>query len=250
MDTNILFASVISPMLTATTENADTQTGIVGIIVQFTVNAIETLGGIGIALLIALENIFPPIPSEVILPLAGFTAAKGTSFGLIAAILWATLGSIIGALALYAIARLFGRKRTRWFLGKLPLMDLSDIDKTEAFFEKHERGAVLFGRMLPIFRSLISLPAGVVKMQLSKFIFFTAIGSAIWNTALIYAGYLLGENWHEVEIYLNAFSKIVLIVIVIAAFGWICYKLYRRKKISNKIPNNISDTQQKNNSQE
>lgn len=224
--------STSTPIFNAASEAAG-NSSIFGSIADFAVSMMETLGGIGIALLISLENIFPPIPSEVILPLAGFTASQGASFGLVAAVIWATLGSVVGALALYGIAWLFGRDRTRWFLSKLPLMDINDIDRTEAFFERHERSAVFFGRMVPIFRSLISLPAGVVKMNLTKFILFTTAGSLIWNTALIYAGYVLGENWTQVEVYLGVFSKIVAIAIVLAALAWVCVKLWNRRKKKN-----------------
>ncbi|XCB31025.1 DedA family protein [Arcanobacterium hippocoleae] len=131
---------------------------------------------------------------------------------------------------MYSIARLFGRERTRWFLAKLPFMETSDIDKTEAFFEKHERAAVFFGRLLPIFRSLISLPAGVIKMNLPLFIAFTALGSAVWNTALIYAGYILGENWGEVEVYISLISKIIIGAAVLAVLVWAAHKFWLRKK--------------------
>lgn len=231
---NLFFFASTAPIFCATSDSAN-NSGVFGSIADFAVSMMETLGGIGIALLIALESIFPPIPSEVILPLAGFTASRGMSFGLVSAIIWATAGSLVGALALYGIARLFGRERTRWFLSKLPLMDTSDIDKTEAFFEKHERSAVFFGRMVPIFRSLISLPAGVVKMDLGKFVLFTTIGSLIWNIALIYAGYVLGENWTQVEVYLSTFSKLVAIAIVLVAIILFCYKLWKRQKTKNSL---------------
>ncbi|WP_353065784.1 DedA family protein [Arcanobacterium hippocoleae] len=141
----IPLTTALSPILATASATNSNDGGIFGKIAELAVTIIESLGGIGIAILIALENIFPPIPSEAILPLAGFTASKGTSFSLFEAIAWATAGSLIGAFALYGIARLFGRKRTRWFLGKLPFMETSDIDKTEAFFEKHERSAVFLG---------------------------------------------------------------------------------------------------------
>ncbi|TBW21125.1 DedA family protein [Arcanobacterium bovis] len=215
----------VNPILAQSSTSTQDLSGVAA----WTVSIMESLGGIGIALLIAAENLFPPIPSEVILPLAGFTASQGTQFGIVAAIIWATLGSVVGAVLLYGAARWIGRERTRAIMAKLPLFDTSDIDKTEAFFNKHNRSTVFFGRMLPIFRSLISLPAGVVKMNMPLFLLFTTVGSAIWNTALIYAGYALGENWSLVEDYIGILTKIVAAIVVLAIVVWIVLKIRRNK---------------------
>lgn len=220
------FTPLATAVAAATTSDASTLSGIAG----WAVDVMEKLGGVGIALLIAIENLFPPLPSEVILPLAGFTASQGTKFTLVGAILWATVGSLFGAIALYAIARVFGRERTRAFMAKIPLFKTSDIDKTEAFFDAHNRSTVFFGRMIPIFRSLISLPAGVIKMNFPLFLAFTAVGSAIWNTVLIAAGYALGENWTLVEQYVGVLSKIVLLVIVVAAVVWVVFRLRQNRR--------------------
>ncbi|NLI04719.1 MAG: DedA family protein, partial [Actinomycetaceae bacterium] len=174
--------------------------------------------------------LFPPIPSEIILPLAGFTASKGQTFGLGEAIAWATVGSVVGAIILYGLAYWFGRERTRAILNWFPLTNESDVDRTEEFFEKYKLPAVFFGRMLPIFRSLISLPAGVVKMNFALFLVLTTIGSSIWNTLLIGAGFALGEQWHLVEEYVGILSKLVLIVIVALLAWWVIVRLKNRKK--------------------
>ncbi|MBM7824355.1 membrane protein DedA with SNARE-associated domain [Arcanobacterium pluranimalium] len=226
-----------NPVLTQSSTSTQDLSGIAA----WTVTIMESLGGVGIALLIAAENLFPPIPSEVILPLAGFTASQGTQFGILAAIIWATVGSVIGAILLYGAARWIGRERTRAIMGKLPLFDTADIDKTEAFFHKHDRSTVFFGRMLPIFRSLISLPAGVVKMNLPLFLLFTTVGSAIWNTALIYAGYALGENWNLVEDYIGILTKIVAGIVVVAIIVWIVLKVRRNKAKKNSLNENTDD---------
>src|SRR5687767_12840974 len=132
-------------------------------LVDWVTDLMHTAGAPGAALAIALENLFPPLPSEVILPLAGFTAAQGR-MSLVAALVCTTLGSVIGALALYGIGAAVGRDRVRAVVAKLPLVKLEDLDRTEAWFLKHGTKAVFFGRMIPIFRSLISVPAGVERM--------------------------------------------------------------------------------------
>ncbi|WP_406708648.1 DedA family protein [Trueperella pyogenes] len=194
-------------------------------IAAWAVSIMESLGGLGVAFLIAVENLFPPLPSEIILPLAGFTASQGTSFNLAEAIIWATAGSLVGAWALYGIARIIGRERTRAIFNWLPLVKISDVDKTEAWFHKHDQSTVFFGRMLPIFRSLISLPAGVIKMNFLKFTVLTTLGAAIWNATLIGAGYILGENWHLVDDYVGILSKIVLVAILALLLWWVVSRL-------------------------
>jgi len=185
---------------------------------DWAVGVMETLGAPGAGLVIAIENLFPPLPSEVILPLAGFTASRG-SFGLVEAILFTTLGSIVGAWALYALGAWLGRARVRAIVDKLPLMSADDFDKTEVWFGKHGTKAVFFGRMVPLFRSFISLPAGVERMNPLAFTALTAAGSLIWNSIFVIAGFYLGENWHVVEEYAGVFQKIV-IVVVVALVAW------------------------------
>ncbi|GAA3152564.1 hypothetical protein GCM10010466_49430 [Planomonospora alba] len=189
----------------------------------------ETLGAPGAGIAIALENLFPPLPSEVILPLAGFTASRG-NMTLFDAVLWTTLGSVIGALALYAIGALLGRERVVLIASKLPLINVADIEKTEAWFARHGKKTVFFGRMIPIFRSLISIPAGVERMPISIFTLLTLMGSLIWNTAFVMAGYALGENYHLVEDYMGIVSKAVLGVVLLAIVIFIVVRLKDRRK--------------------
>lgn len=198
-------------------------TGIAG----WAVDVMETLGGFGAFLLIALENLFPPLPSEIILPLAGFTASLGT-LSLVEMIIWCTAGSVIGAWALYGVGAALGRERTRKIMGALPLVNVDDIVKTESWFDKHGKWTVLLGRMIPIFRSLISIPAGVTRMPLVTFSLLTLAGSLIWNTILIYAGFVLGENWDRVEGWVGTLSTIVIIVVIVFLAWWIT-----RRVISN-----------------
>lgn len=186
----------------------------------------DTLGAPGAGIAIALENLFPPLPSEVILPLAGFAASTG-QMSLIAVLMWTTAGSVIGALALYGVGALLGRDRTVAIAAKLPLVKVSDIERTEAWFLRHGTKAVLFGRMIPIFRSLISVPAGVERMPLPVFLGLTTLGSAIWNTVFVLAGYSLGENWEDVTGYVSAYSKVVLVGAVLAVLLFVGARMLR-----------------------
>lgn len=197
-------------------------------IAQWAVDVMETIGAPGAGLAIALENLFPPLPSEVILPLAGFTASRG-NFSLFEALLWTTLGSVIGALALYGLGALLGRRRMLAIADKLPLVDVEDVERTEAWFNRHGYSAVFFGRMIPIFRSLISIPAGIERMPLWKFLGLTAAGSLVWNTIFVLAGFYLGENWHVVEQYAGIFQKIVIAVVVLLAAYWVTSKIIKTR---------------------
>ena len=196
-----------------------TATEELGGVAGWAVGLMETLGGPGAGLVIALENIFPPLPSEVILPLAGFTASQG-ELGLAEAIIWTTIGSVVGALVLYGLGWALGRERLRVVWGRLPLTNLEDLDRTEVWFARHGRKAVFFGRMLPIFRSLISIPAGVTGMPLLLFTALTLAGSLIWNTLFIVAGFLLGEQWHRVEQYAGVLQTVVIVAVVLAVAWW------------------------------
>jgi membrane protein DedA with SNARE-associated domain len=191
---------------------------------DWAVGLMETIGAPGAGIAVALENLFPPLPSELILPLAGFTASRG-SFTIVEAIFWTTLGSVVGALALYGIGATLGRDRMRRIAAKLPLVQVEDVDRTEAWFERHGNKAVFFGRMIPIFRSLISIPAGIERMHLGLFTLLTLAGSLLWNTLFIGAGFLLGENWHVVEEYAGIFQWVVIVVVVLAAGWWITKRI-------------------------
>jgi len=184
------------------------------------VDLMESLGGPGAGLAIALENFFPPLPSEVILPLAGFTASQG-SFSLAEALIWTTLGSLVGAVVMYYIGAALGRRRMYAVWERLPLVSTEDLERTEAWFARHGTKAVFLGRMVPIFRSLISVPAGIERMPLPLFLGLTLAGSLIWNTIFVMSGYLLGEQWHRVEAYAGTFQTIVIVVVVTLVCWWL-----------------------------
>ncbi|NJQ01211.1 DedA family protein [Streptomyces zingiberis] len=206
--------------------------GDAGGIAGWVTGLVEAMGGPGAGLAIALENLFPPIPSEVVLPLTGFAAGQGV-LSLFSAIFWTTLGSVVGAVALYGIGALYGRDRLRRFWARLPLVKVSDLDRTEAWFAKHGTKAVFFGRMVPVFRSLISVPAGVERMPLPLFLLLTTVGSLLWNVALIMSGYVLGDQWHLVERYVGVASKVVLAGSVVALVAYVVLRVRRRRRGGN-----------------
>ncbi|MFI6119733.1 DedA family protein [Streptomyces sp. NPDC051064] len=195
-----------------------------GGIAGWATDLVDTMGGPGAGLAIALENLFPPLPSEVILPLTGFAAGQGV-LSLASALFWTTLGSVVGAVVLYWIGAAFGRERMHTIWGKLPLVKASDLVRTEKWFAKHGTKAVFFGRMVPIFRSLISIPAGVERMPLHVFVALTALGSLIWNSVLVMAGYWLGDRWETVETYVGFASKAVLVLVVVAVATYVVRRL-------------------------
>ena len=192
-------------------------------IVQAAVSLVGALGAPGVGIAVAAENLFPPIPSEVILPSAGFAAASG-SMGLVSAIVWATIGSVVGALALYALGAWFGRARFYSLASKIPFVKEADIERAEAWFVRRGPLAVLLGRIVPVVRSLISIPAGIERMKLLPFTLYTAIGSALWNSVLIGAGYALGANWAIVEEWISRYQLIVFGLAGIALAVWMVRK--------------------------
>ena len=179
-------------------------------------------GYFGIVFAMFAENIFPPIPSEVIMPAAGFAASKG-DLNLIIVILAGTLGATLGALPLYYLGSLFDKERLMTFAekyGKYVFIKPNDISATNDWFDNHGKKAVFFGRMVPGIRSFISIPAGMNKMSLLPFLTLTALGSSIWTTVLTLAGYYLGENYQVVETTLAPYSQILSVLVVAIIIGW------------------------------
>ncbi|MCW2715823.1 MAG: rane protein [Frankiales bacterium] len=174
----------------------------VGGVGGWVVDVIDRIGPVGVGLLIALETVVPPLPSELVLAFSGFSVAQGTLNGPLA---WlaATVGSLAGAYLLYGVGALVGVERLHqlaarpWFV----LLSRRDLDLGERFFDRHGAKVVLLGRCLPLARSAVSIPAGLARMPLWRFTWLTAVGSSIWNAALLYAGFRLGEQWASVEQY-------------------------------------------------
>jgi len=205
-----------------------------GGVAGWAIRIMEALGAPGAGLAVALENLFPPIPSEVVLPLAGFTASQG-DMSLLAAIVWTTAGSVVGALVLYWVGALIGRERIRAIAARLPLIHVSDIDRTEAWFARHGRKTVFFGRMVPLFRSFVSIPAGVERMPVATFLLLTTAGSLIWNVVFVMAGYLLGENWQVIEDYAGTYQRVVLAVGALAVAVFVVRRLMVARRNRQRV---------------
>ena len=200
-------------------------------LVTWVTNVIETLGYPGLTVLVALENVFPPIPSEVILPLAGFLTGQGR-FSFVLVLISSTLGSLIGALILYAIGVGLGRGGIRRLFekyGYLALLTPEDLTRAEVWFDRWGPIAVFTGRLVPVVRSLVSIPAGYRRMPLVQFIPLTIFGSLIWNGALVSLGWAFGENWHAIEEYVGVLQYIVIAVVAILVLRFVWTRLRQRR---------------------
>jgi membrane protein DedA with SNARE-associated domain len=209
-------------MMSATA--VDELTGIAG----FAARGIDAMGEWGVGLFTLAETIIPPIPSEVILPLAGFLTRQGTmSLALVFAT--STLGAYVGALLLYWLGAKLGLERAIRGLSRLPLMDREDFEKAADWFHRHGGSAVFFGRFFPGVRSLISVPAGAGKMNLATFSIFTIAGSGLWNGLLIGLGVLLGAQYRLIEEY-SRYLNFAVYAAVAATIAWLSVRAYRRQR--------------------
>ena len=190
-----------------------------GGITGFLLDLVERLGAVGVGFAILLETVIPPIPSEAVLGLAGVLINDGR-LSVVPVVLFATLGSILGAVFFYYVGRALGPRRSHAFLDRLPLVETADVDRTFAWFERHGRSAVFFGRMVPIVRSFISVPAGVVRMPFGQFILYSTAGSLIWNSLLIGLGVALGDVVNE---YLQYFDYLIVGAVALG-IGYLVYK--------------------------
>ncbi len=206
---------------------------------EFAVNLIDQIGLFGAALLIGIEVVILPIPSELILLLTGFNVSVG-NFGFIAALIATTIGSLAGALFLYFMGYAFSEERLESLVskyGKYVGLYVKDLQKTASWFERHGAQLVFFGRLIPLIRSLVSIPAGLTKMKMSKFIIFTTLGSGIWNSIWITLGFFLGDKWSSAEKYAKYLDYLVYIGVIIVAvyFGRkiiIGINNYRKNKLA------------------
>ena len=187
---------------------------------------ITALGEWGVGLLVLLETVFPPLPSEVILPLAGFLTSQG-AISLPLVVLSATAGAWLGALLLYGLGARLGLERSIRVLARLPLVDREDFERAAGWFDRHGRASIFFGRLVPGVRSLISLPAGAARMPVLSFTVFTLAGSGLWNALLIGAGAALGGSYGTVARYADLLNYLVYAAIALLV-GWLVVRRVRR----------------------
>ena len=199
-------------------------------------DVINQFGYFGVALLVIIENVFPPIPSEIVLPFAGFVAQQGSGAAqsdtsVIGMMIAATIGSVVGALILYFVSAAIGPDRLRAFVEKFGRwfgVKSSDLVRAEAWFDRRSSLAVLVGRCVPLIRSIVSIPAGFRRMKLSSFVVLTAIGSAVWNIALIGAGAVLKDQWDRVGDYVGVFQWVVVAAIIVVLAKFVLSRIKRR----------------------
>ena len=201
---------------------------------EWITNTMNSLGYLGIGLLMFLENLFPPIPSELIMPLAGYTATfPNTQIQVIPAIVAGVIGTILGAIPWYYAGLLLGQQRLQLLAsryGKWIGISGEDIEKSTNWFQKHGSKAVLFGRLVPGIRTLISIPAGISKMPVVPFFIYSTIGTIAWVTLLTYAGYFLGKNYKLVEDYIDVITKVVVFGVLLAIASFIGYRIWKRSR--------------------
>ena len=208
-------------------------------------DVINQFGYLGVALLVVIENVFPPIPSEIVLPFAGFVAQQGASAvnatagtaqsdtTVVGMMIAATVGSVVGALILYFVSAAIGPERLRGFVerfGKWFGVKSADLVRAEEWFDRRSSAAVLVGRCVPLIRSIVSIPAGFRRMKLTSFVVLTAIGSAVWNIALIGAGAVLGDQWERVGEYVGVFQWLVIAAVLLLLVRFVVSRLKNRRR--------------------
>ena len=209
-------------------------TGITEALINFIVTFIGSTGYISVVILMMLESTFMPIPSEAVMPFAGFLVEEG-KFSFPGVIFWGTLGSIIGSLLSYCVGAWGGRPFIEKF-GKYMLLDKHHLTLTENYFNKRGDITILICRFIPVIRHLISIPAGIARMNLFKFVLYTVIGAGIWNASLAYGGYILKSNWTEIMKYSHIADIVILAMMVLIVVYYSC-KIYNHNR--NKSVNNV-----------
>jgi membrane protein DedA with SNARE-associated domain len=197
----------------------------------------NAVGYVGVAIWVAIESVIIPIPSELVLPFAGFLVGEGSSLEPLTGQPWnlalttiaGTIGAVVGALVAYGIGFFGGRPIIERF-GRYLGISAEDLDRTETFFQRHGGKAAFLGRMVPVVRSLVSFAAGVAKMPLAPFVLFTALGSLPWTLLLVFAGQQLGSNWETIGTVLKQFEYAVLGLLVAIAIAWIWFRIIRPRR--------------------
>lgn len=197
---------------------------------QWVTEMMEQYGYLGLLLVMVVENLFPPIPSEVVLPFGGFMTTR-SELTVPLVILWATVGSLAGALVLYALGMVLPKERVLWIVerwGRWLRIKPQDIEKSFDWFDRYGKWTVFFGRMVPLVRSLISIPAGMARMNMALFLLYTVIGSLIWNTLLVSVGAVLGSSWHLIAAWIDVYANLIYAILALIAIGVLVW-LFRRK---------------------
>ncbi|MCE4956514.1 DedA family protein [Macrococcoides caseolyticum] len=200
---------------------------------EWIMKVMEQFGYFGVFFLILLENVFPPIPSEVILTFGGFMVDQSPRLTFIGMLIASTLGAVIGAIVLYYAGHLLGLRRIEMIVDKYGFvlrLDIHDLHNANQWFNKYGYGAVFLCRFVPLIRSLISIPAGLSQMAIIPFIIYTTIGTLIWNAVLIYLGMVLGQNWALVLHYFDLYSNIFYIIMILFIICGIIWLFMRKKK--------------------
>jgi len=219
-------------------------TQILDTLIAWAQSVIHTAGYPGLVLVMFLENIFPPIPSEVILPLAGSLVLEGR-FTLLGVTAMGSTGSVGGALVFYTLGHLLGEARVRELIrryGRWIMLSEQDFDKALAWFNRYGEGVIFFGRMMPIIRSLVSIPAGIASTNLARFSIYTAVGTALWSFLLAFAGYLLGQSWPLVSKWISRYEKAILILAALAVVIFVANRLWQRRRASNAPASGATDS--------
>jgi len=204
-------------------------------VVVWAQSIVSTMGYPGLLIVMFLENIFPPIPSEVILPLAGSLALEGR-FSLLGVTVVGSVGSVIGALVFYGLGYLFGEDRVRVLIrryGRWLMLSEDDFDRAVKWFDRYGERVIFFGRMVPIVRSLISIPAGIAGMNMGYFGAYTAVGTAMWSFLLAFAGYLLGRSWPLVSKWVSRYEKAALIVGVLVIVIFLARRFLQHRRATS-----------------
>jgi membrane protein DedA with SNARE-associated domain len=201
---------------------------------EWALGVISTLGYPGLGLVMFLENVFPPIPSEVVLPLAGWlTLDAETGFTLVGVTIVGAIGSVAGAFFFYGLGKWFDESRVRYLIrrfGKWFMLTEGDLDVALSWFDRYDEYVIFFGRMVPIVRSLISVPAGLASMHVGTFAAYTAVGTALWSFILAFAGRLLGAQWHLVADFIDRYQTLVLIAVALAVVAFFVSRFLKRQR--------------------
>ncbi|PFG41531.1 membrane protein DedA with SNARE-associated domain [Isoptericola jiangsuensis] len=222
----------LTRLLPAATHPQEGYDGFIG----WVLSLMETLGEVGVGIAVLVENFVPPIPSEAVLPAAGFLAYEGRMSAWWAVVA-ATLGSVVGAWVWWYLGRLLGRDRTRGLVEAIPLMDGEDFDKAEAFFARWGRVAVLVGRCVPLVRSFVSIPAGIERMPFWSFTLYTTIGSGVWNAVWVGLGFAFGPAIKPVlEQWSGILSNAVVVVLALLVVWFVVVRLRRRRQERRTAP--------------